>query len=174
MCELVCQICGKKFLHSHPITKVCSDECRAELRKRYEEERTRKRQAERAEIKKYCAHCGKEFVAKSNSQICCSKECTNERTKALNRERYKRKSAKVCRYCGKPFEQSKEHLFYCSKECRDAWTREQQKKEYERQKKKKNLSLGFKVVAAHETGMSYAEAQMLDTLSKVPPIKRSL
>lgn len=85
----ICQNCGKEFVQTHYMQKLCSDECKKEHRKKYNHERIQKRKAERAARRtaKKCSECGRVFFPQRISANTCSRECSNKRTKRLNRER---------------------------------------------------------------------------------------
>lgn len=89
-----CAICGKTFYWDGRRTQTCSEECRAKLRKKIEEEQRKKLQ----NTIKICGCCGKEFHPSAYRQkYCttkCGKESRKEKEKANKTEKRIRKKKK--------------------------------------------------------------------------------
>lgn len=172
---IICESCGKEFTTNRSNTKTCSADCYRIHRNKMEKKKRIAKKQPKPEIS--CKHCGKMFIPKDSRNTYCCRKCKEEAAKERNRllreaTKEKRKAKKIkCRYCGKLFVKTPEHRLYCSKECRDNETNKLKREDYEKNKKKaKAKNSGNFAISAHEAGMSYAEAQILDTLSKVPPI----
>lgn len=69
-----CLVCGKSFEPRNTVQKYCSQDCRDEVRRRYNRELYRARSNFKPEVRS-CVICGKKFLTRNDKQICCSSEC---------------------------------------------------------------------------------------------------
>ena len=85
----VCQNCGREFMQTHYMQKLCSDECKKEHRKKYNREQVQKRKAERQARRtaRKCSECGRVFFPQRANTNTCSPKCSNARSKRLQRQR---------------------------------------------------------------------------------------
>lgn len=102
MKELVCEICGKKFLVGNRSKTSLCKECRPVKNKYIPEEDT-------------CPICGTVFLKKRSWQKYCSRKCKLEHQ---GRQTRVNRIEKVCNfiYCNKTF-MGLAHQKYCSKAC---------------------------------------------------------
>lgn len=83
-----------------------------------------------------------------------------------------------CRICGKPFEYNgHQHPLYCGRECMRERDRLSKQRSLQRVREKARAqrampkgTLNQKLKTLKERGMTYAEAQIADTLARVPRI----
>lgn len=110
----ICLICEKEYNAPSPQSRVCSEECKRESRKRAWTKHNKKTLSKRERIThKDCVYCGKKFELKSVSQRYCSEKCKWEAgvmKTPLPKER-------KCKSCKKSFSPSVHNQVYCSKDC---------------------------------------------------------
>ena len=93
----VCECCGQSYQTNYENQKYCSNECRFEARRKYEE--SRKKEPRPKRHTKECEHCGKTYQTNSKKQKYCSAECriAASRTGRTLHE-------KTCLFCGTVFQ----------------------------------------------------------------------
>ena len=109
----ICLICEKEYNAPSPQSRVCSEECKKEVRKRVYTKHNRKKIEENRITHKDCVFCGKKFELKSNAQRYCSEKCKSNAgviVKPLPKE-------KKCKCCKKPFPPSVHNQLYCCEIC---------------------------------------------------------
>ena len=109
----ICIICEIEYDAPSPQSRVCSDECKKEVRKRAYTKHNRKRIEENRITHKDCVYCGKKFELKSNSQRYCSEKCKRDAGVLVDPLPKERK----CKCCDKSFSPSVSNQVYCSKKC---------------------------------------------------------
>lgn len=109
----VCLICEREYDAPSPQSRVCSEDCKKEVRKRTYTKNNKKRIEKYRITHKDCVYCGKKFELKSNSQKYCSEKCkwdAGVMYVPLPKER-------KCKCCKKSFSPSVSNQVYCSKKC---------------------------------------------------------
>lgn len=109
----ICLNCNQAYNARSPQSRVCSDVCKKEVRKRAYTKFNNKRIEENRVTHKLCVNCGEEFELKSNAQRYCSEKCKKDavaEVSSLPKER-------ECKYCKKPFSPSVHNNLYCDKIC---------------------------------------------------------
>lgn len=109
----ICLICEKEYDAPSPQSRVCSEECKTEVRKRSWTKHNKKKSEENRITHKDCVYCGKKFELKSVSQRYCSEKCkwdAGVMKTPLPKER-------KCKSCKKSFSPSVHNQVYCSKDC---------------------------------------------------------
>lgn len=134
-----------------------------------------------------CKHCNKEFEQENHSRrMYCSAACRQEaRREQLRKAQHKFNEKKreetvgekkACRWCGKeiPYARAERRMVYCSEECRKMGRREannnfRRRRENQRPRRKwqPTTKLEFFLVAAEERGLTYAQAQMEETMERI-------
>lgn len=109
----ICVYCQKEYNALYPQSRVCSDECKREIRKTAYTKYNKKRTEEKRITHKDCVCCGKKFELKSNSQRYCSEQCKWDAGVLVNPLPKERK----CECCKKSFSPSVHNQVYCSKKC---------------------------------------------------------
>lgn len=108
-----CIICQQEYIADTPQSRVCSQECKKEGRKRSYTKDNKKKIEKNRITQKDCVYCGNQFELKSNSQRYCSEKCkwdAGVMKTPLPKER-------KCEFCKKSFSPSVNNHVYCSKEC---------------------------------------------------------
>ena len=96
-----CVVCGKEFKQTHGSQTMCSEECRKEYRRQYQEN-LRRMKPHTCKIS-ICAECGKEFENPGGKRMTCSPECKKARARKVQREsrEQKRQKDRYISYCTK-------------------------------------------------------------------------
>lgn len=121
-----------------------------------------------------CKNCGQEFISVRTTNVFCSVACREEYNARLKREE-KETNPKVCIICGAEFIPLNSNVKCCSKECREERRKRvnlqgyyNRKEGIVRRKKKVNkVSLEEKLKNIHDSGMTYAEYQIVQTMSMI-------
>ena len=108
-----CIICQQEYIAESPQSRVCSEECKIEVRKRAYTKNNKNRIEKNRITHKDCVYCGKSFQLTSNSQRYCSEKCKWDIGVMKNPLPKERK----CNCCNKQFSPSVSNQVYCSKEC---------------------------------------------------------
>lgn len=98
---MICTICGKEFKQTHGSQTMCSEECRKEYHRQYQENLSRmKPHTCKTSI---CSECGKEFENPGGKRMTCSPECKKARKKKVEKEsrEQKRQKDRYISYCTK-------------------------------------------------------------------------
>ena len=73
-----CAFCEKEYDAPSPQSRVCSDKCKKEVRKRAYTKHNKKRSEENRITHKDCVYCNKRFKLKSVAQRYCSEKCKRD------------------------------------------------------------------------------------------------
>ena len=109
----ICAFCEKEYDAPSPQSRVCSDKCKKEVRKRAYTKHNKKRIEENRITRKDCVYCNKRFELKSVAQKYCSEKCKWDAGVMVNPLPKQRK----CKCCEKSFAPAVSNQVYCSKKC---------------------------------------------------------